>query len=444
MNRFGDEPMRDAPLRDPCEDIEADVSALIDRELDEAGLRRVIVHLEICPSCRRFLDSIRAQVTLHQRTVVEDAETAADTERVDPFAQPASWPAMDLDVVADTPTEGVEFDLFADVDVDAALEAGEIRPVFEAVGTSALRQSILSDVRERVGEVLYQLGRAYICLARHPATFRIIAREPVRVPEFRVRGKALLDGVTTMERDETTSKRREWVEARELLHKELDHVQKNYDKGRLLLEESLAIRPESNACRIQLGHVLTEQSEFAGALELFEAVLADSRSEYDCDVVTQVPYRIYALESLGNLQLWMNENEAALRSFEAVRASGAMRVHADFSSCLLNIAVASLRLDQHGRAADALEECYREFPERREPLRQQLVLHQAMMRDLRSDGPTWARLVESCPIWFAPAVAATDSVSFHLNSYALRSKRASDRERSTDRRARFPETRDRA
>ncbi|MCA8972283.1 MAG: zf-HC2 domain-containing protein [Planctomycetes bacterium] len=455
MNRFGDEHKPDSPLRDPCEDIEADVSALIDRELDEAGLRRVIVHLEICPSCRRFLDSIRAQVSLHQRTAVEDAktasETAANTARVDPFAQPASWAAMDSEVLADAPSEladattgDTEFDLFADVDVDATLGAGlEVGQERDGV-PSPLRQSILSDVRERVGEVLYQLGRAYICLARHPATFRIIAREPVRVPEFRVRGKALLDGVTTMERDETTSKRREWVEARELLHKELDHVQKNYDKGRLLLEESLAIRPASNACRIHLGHVLTEQSEFAGALGLFEAVLADSRSEYDCDVVTQVPYRIYALESLGNLQLWMNEDEAALRSFEAVRASGAMRVHADFSSCLLNIAVASLRLGQHRRAADALEECYREFPERREPLRQQLVLHQAMMRDLRSDGPTWARLVESCPIWFAPAVAATNSVSFHLNSYALRSKRASDRERSPDRRARFPETRDRA
>ncbi len=439
MTRFFDEESNESRFRDPCGDIEADVSALIDHELDQSGLRRVLLHLESCPNCRRFLDSIRAQVVLHQKSA---REPASFDGLKDPFADHGLY--GDAARTATASVDDGDVDLFDGVDLFAD-ESGAGDPVdYLPAQGRPLRQVILEDVRERVGEVLYQLGRAYVCLARNPAMFRIIAREPVPVPEFRTRGKALLDGVANFKEDAID--RDAWTEARSLLDSDLDIVQKNYDKGRRLLEESLAIRPASNACRIHLAQVLTEQSEFAGALVLFEAVLADPKSERDCDVVTRVPYRIYALESLGNLQLWMNEDAAALRSFEAVRASGAMRVHPDFSSCLLNIAVASVRLRRHERAADALIECYSDFPERREALQRQLPLHQPLMQGLRADSSAWDRLRVGCPLWFAAEAKMPPSVDFHLHSYAL-GKNPSDHagtDSPDDFGSEYPEARSRA
>lgn len=406
-------------FRDPCMDIERDVSALLDSELDQAGLRRVLVHLEICPKCRGFLDSIRAQVTLHQgmwKTAAREAAEPEDAVAVDPFAG----------------------DLFADVESDLDLVAEP----------SALQQSIFEDVRERIGEVLYQLGRAYIILARSPATFRIIAREPVPVPEYLTRGKALLDGVSSVERDADIDERRGWREARELLDGRLDGVQKNFDKGRRLLEESLAIRSGSNAARILLGQVMTESGDYEAARAVFESILADPAARESGDPVTHVSFRVYALESLGNLHLCAGDNEAALHFFEEVRASDAMRIHDDFSSCLLNIAVTSLRLERFDRAAAALEECYRDFPSRREPIRSQLVMHRPMLRDLERDPATMTRLAASCPLWFGDrSDAPAGAVSFHLESFTLRAEGGSPREDSSLREgnaAPFEGARDRA
>lgn len=370
-------------FRDPCAGIEADVSSLVDQELDQAGMRRVLVHLEVCPKCRGFLDSIRAQVSLHHG--------AFRAERgEDPFADGA-----------------FDGDLFEDYDEACAALAEP----------SDLQRSILEDTGQHVGEVLYQLGRAYIILARSPASFRIIAAEAVPVPEYLVRGRALLDGVSGFD-SKPDAEGKVWAQARDLLDGQLERVGRMMDKGLRLLEESVAIRPSSNACRILLGQVHCELEHYERAEELFNAALVDSGARHESDRSTGVSMRVYALESLGNLCLWRGENERALAYFEEVRASGAMELHADFCSCLLNIAVASLRLSFFERAAEALEECYADFADRRAPLLTQLKLHRPMLADLEKNRETRLRLERSCPLWFG-GESTPSHVSFHLESYGL-------------------------
>ena len=57
-------PLRKLP-DDPCLQIQADLSAMLDGELDASLVRRVMVHSDACPSCSSFLDGIRLQARAH-------------------------------------------------------------------------------------------------------------------------------------------------------------------------------------------------------------------------------------------------------------------------------------------------------------------------------------------------------------------------------------------
>ncbi|MCB1632358.1 MAG: zf-HC2 domain-containing protein [Pseudomonadales bacterium] len=51
---------------DPCLQIQVDLSAMLDGELDPASVRRVMVHSDVCAGCRSFLRGIRDQVRMHR------------------------------------------------------------------------------------------------------------------------------------------------------------------------------------------------------------------------------------------------------------------------------------------------------------------------------------------------------------------------------------------
>ena len=78
IRRFDDSRFRN----DPCAELQADISALLDRELDDARVRRVLVHVEICPHCHRFLNSLRTQVDLHRHLWQEISEEETAEARV--------------------------------------------------------------------------------------------------------------------------------------------------------------------------------------------------------------------------------------------------------------------------------------------------------------------------------------------------------------------------
>ena len=50
-----------------CLQIQIDLSAMIDGELDAAGVRRVTSHVDACGACRAFHDGILRQAGLHRR-----------------------------------------------------------------------------------------------------------------------------------------------------------------------------------------------------------------------------------------------------------------------------------------------------------------------------------------------------------------------------------------
>jgi hypothetical protein len=203
---------------DPCLQIQVDLSAMLDGELDPSGVRRVMVHSDVCGSCRAFLEGIRSQVRLHRRLAA------------------VTTPAGE------------------DVDSPAA---------------ARLREQ-LTVSRRKLSRVLYELGRGFVLMGLSPDFSREVAKEPVPVPDMAMRGRNLLDEV------ERAGGAAEWVAAKELFDGQLRSADENLAKGQRLLTECLALEGDCHEARIYLGLLHYVRGQRSLARKQYQHVLAHS------------------------------------------------------------------------------------------------------------------------------------------------------------------------
>ncbi|MBL8727001.1 MAG: zf-HC2 domain-containing protein [Planctomycetes bacterium] len=214
------EPAHSHPGHDPCLQIQVDLSAMLDGELDPASVRRVMVHSDVCDSCRVFLDGIRSQVRLH-RTLASVQQGAA---------------------------------------------AGS------AVKSERLRDQLTRN-RVRLSRILYELGRCFVLTGLSPDFSREVAKEPVPVPDMAMRGRSLLDEVARAEGDIGP----EWVTAKELFDGQLRTPDENLGKGQRLLTECLALDASMHEARIYLGLIHYVRGQRALSRKQFATVLQQSQ-----------------------------------------------------------------------------------------------------------------------------------------------------------------------
>ena len=203
----------------PCLQIQVDLSAMLDGELDPASVRRVMVHSDVCQSCRAFLDGVRQQVRLHR--------TLAATMAVDASG--------------------------------------------ESAGTGRLREQLTVN-RRRLSKILYELGRCFVLMGLSPDFSKEVANEPVPVPDMAMRGRNLLDEVA---RSELGAIGPEWVTARELFDGQLRSPEENLSKGQRLLSECLALDAGAYEARIYMGLVHYVRGQRALSRKQFASVLAE-------------------------------------------------------------------------------------------------------------------------------------------------------------------------
>ena len=149
--------------QDLCLPIQADLSAMLDGELDPAGVRRVTMHSDACHSCRSFFDGIREQVGLHRRfaAVLPTGELpAASSQRRD---------------------EG------GDGQLSGSKSLGRVGDE-----NAALRRQLTGNQR-KLSRILYELGRNLALMGLSPEFSREVAKEPMPVPDMSMRGRSLLD-----------------------------------------------------------------------------------------------------------------------------------------------------------------------------------------------------------------------------------------------------------
>lgn len=206
---------------DPCMQIQVDLSAMLDGELDAASVRRVMVHSDVCPSCRGFLKGIRDQVRLHR-------------------------------------------------EANGIMQAGPGSP-----GAARLRQQ-LTENRRKLARILYELGRGFVLMGLSPDFSREVAKEPVPVPDMALRGRNFLDELQRWA-DREGHNVGEWVAAKELFAQGLRSPAENLAKGQRLLSECLALDPEHLEAHIYLGLVHHVRGQRTLARRHFTEVIATSQ-----------------------------------------------------------------------------------------------------------------------------------------------------------------------
>jgi tetratricopeptide (TPR) repeat protein len=196
--------------------IQVDLSAMVDGELDPAGVRRVLVHADQCAQCRQFLDGVRMQVRLHRAV-----EASAPAEA--PTAPPALAGLRDL----------------------------------------------LATSRRKLARVLYELGRGHVLMGLSPEYSREVAKEPVPVPDMAQRGRNLLD-----EAARAGGAAGDWVAAKDLFDGVACTAAASLDKGARLLRECLALDDGCHEARIYLGLAQHAAGRAPAARREFQRVLA--------------------------------------------------------------------------------------------------------------------------------------------------------------------------
>ncbi|HHI80478.1 MAG TPA: tetratricopeptide repeat protein [Planctomycetes bacterium] len=344
---------------DPCSQVQRDLSALLDGEVSDEGTRRILVHLEVCPGCKAFMQSLRLQMGLHRSTKGDgDNQTRkrkqpeeGSPEFFDPFAQPFDG--------EEDPFAG---DLFAGEDLWEGMED------WDSPSADSFLGKMVDESRERLADVFYQLGRAYLCLTTNQNFWILTYKEPVPIPEFHDRGKAILEGVSAGElvppqvRDK--GEREGWLEARHLLEGKLDEEEDLLEKAHRYLLEALSLKAPFPQALIWLGDLWFKRKEYSKARASYEEVLrVCPEGEGPVDQATGVPLRVFAIEKLAVLYHHLGDLKQAISFTEEEIRLGAVEMHPNFSSALWNLGAMRVEMGEVPLALEAFSRLYRDFPE---------------------------------------------------------------------------------
>src|SRR5262245_2064478 len=331
---------------DPCLQIQVDLSAMLDGELDAPSVRRVMVHSDVCPSCREFLDGIRSQVRLHRKiaavAIVEEPVLAA-----------------------------------------AGAEAA-------AAGTAGLRQQLTGN-RRKLSKILYELGRCFVLMGLSPDFSKEVAKEPMPVPDMAMKGRNLLDEVARSSAGARSDLGAEWVSAKDLFDGQLRSPDENLSKGQRLLSECLALDPECYEARIYLGLVHHVRGQRAIARKQFQMVLSASSDRR---------VRGFALLNLGNIHLDEGDLDGAVGLLLQLVESGVVREQPSLGTAYFNLGLAYGMTARFQECLEWFRRMEAELPHKRAWMAREVGRRSYFLHLIRSN-PQAHIVADAFPAWFA-------------------------------------------
>jgi tetratricopeptide (TPR) repeat protein len=327
--------------KDPCLPIQADLSAMLDGELDAASVRRVLVHSDVCQSCHTFLKSIRNQIKAHQELMQTGLMGATSQGAV-------SEQARDL------------------------------------------RRRLLEN-QVQLARILYELGRGFVLMTASPNYSRVVAREPVPVPDMALRGRNLLDEVERLSETENMHVGEEWVRAKVLFDADPNYMKDNLAKGKRLLGEALALRPDYHEARIYMGQAHQMEGDLRRAKKEYARILSESR---------EPKMRAFALENLGNVYLELDQQERALPYFLKLVESGIVKQEPRFFTSYFNLALAYAFISDFAKCEKWLARLHDEFPSKRRMVARELTTRDRFTGILRQNADVHRSLAGRFPCWF--------------------------------------------
>jgi tetratricopeptide (TPR) repeat protein len=384
------------PGIDPCLQIQVDLSAMLDGELDAASVRRVMVHSDVCESCRNFLAGIRSQVQLHRELAgagLLDGGVLDGGARQPAASQGAAKPAAASGSLA-----------------SGSLASGT--PALGPVRAATLRRQ-LTENRRRLSRILYELGRGFVLMGLSPEFSREVAKEPVPVPDMAMRGRNLLDEVARLDAaaglvpaaqdaavagaeaaapgGSASGGAANWVCAEDLLDGRLASPEENLAKGQRLLAEALMLEPAIHEARIYLGLVHHVRGQRSLARRQFGLVLA----------ATEDPVmRGYALLSLGTLHLDEGDHDGAVALLRQVIDSGLVAEQPRLGMAYFNLGLAYGLKGEFGSALLWFRRLDEELPHRRNAIRREIDRRHQFLQLLNDQPEVHESFSRSLPHWF--------------------------------------------
>lgn len=332
----------------PCEPIQADLSAMLDGELEPVSVRRVLVHVDACPCCKAFFDGIRQQALAHRS--LHAALVGGETELVE-------LPATDGKKVHWT--------------------------------AAALRDELAQN-RSRLGQILYELGKAYVLMGLSPKFWRIVSTEPVPIPDVAQQGRHL---VAEVERLQDGAVGQEWERARRIFGESwIKTPEERLEKGIDLLREALILRPESYETRIYLGHALHVAGFPEQARDVFENVLTQSDDR---------EARGFAFLHLGNVHLEAGRLDQARDAFLQLVESGAVAERPELGPVYFNLALTMGLCGDLDACATWLGRLADELPHRVPQVRKEIEARPDFRDAVSRDPAFYSSLCTRFPMWFS-------------------------------------------
>jgi tetratricopeptide (TPR) repeat protein len=323
-----------------CLDFQADLSALVDGELDDAAATRAIAHLEVCAGCHDFLDDTRSMVATHRDIANPDA----------------------------------------------------LLTRFSALtGQELMEQAESAQLVNRLATVFYQLGKAYVLAATNDDYRNDVFEPAVRVEFEKTRGRGFVDGVLASGRDSGSDV--DWSEARHMLNGRLTKIESSLEKGKRLLEEALTIDADHEEARLYRAFVHNHEGRRMRAAE-------DLR--YVFDTAMDESNRGHAAMQLGKLYGAEGDHMRALVCFRWVTISGLADANPRFFLARYNAAICYLHLNSADRSVQVFRDLLDRHPDQAERVADALVESSPMLQEKMASLEGFAEnLIQTCPELFA-------------------------------------------
>ncbi|GAB4147410.1 MAG: hypothetical protein Fur0037_15580 [Planctomycetota bacterium] len=326
--------------KDPCLQIQVDLSAMLDGELDAASVRRVMVHSDVCGSCREFLESIRTQARAHR--------SLADTGLI------GGGPARN--------------------------------------SADALRRQLVEN-QKILGRILYELGRGFILMGLSADFSREVSREPVPVPDMAQKGRNFLDEFERWaEGAGEVGDCTPWVAAKDLFSQSrLSTPAESLAKGQRLLSECLALLDDHHEARIYLGLVHHVRGQRGLARKQFSLVLTGTGD---------LAMRGFALLNLANVHIDEGDFGGAIDLLQQLVASGVIRKNPRFGMAYFNLALACGLSGRFAEAQTWFQRLHDELPHKRAMVARELTRRIQFVHLLRCHPEVEGQFARDFPAWF--------------------------------------------
>ncbi len=328
------------PALDEHEAFQADLSAMLDEELNEQAAARTMQRLEQDAECRDFFSSIQLSLQAHRHT--KDPEFLVDQYRT-------------------------------------------------LVGRGMPRALEDRQLVHRLAIIFYQLGKAYVLTGSDPDWRQRVFEQPVEVERMRATSRGWVDGVAVRSGPGSSSSGFDWSQKRHLLNGTLERISAPFEKARRMLDECLAIEDDFEPALLWLAMLDRLEDKRISALRGFTRVFEQGISPTN---------KAHAAMQLGKMHAAEGDYAEALTYFRWIGLSGELARDRRFFPAGFNAGSCYAHLRRPARAIATFRRLLDEHPERSGDLARFLAGSPATQEVINQQAGFAEALFEQCPELF--------------------------------------------